>query len=74
MENIIIMPETNQQSSMVKTFLKEMKVRFKVKEDDTNMTKEEFFKKIDEAKQEVRDGKTTLLTSELEKELFGSIL
>jgi len=74
MENIIIIPESKKQSSVIKAFLKEMKIRFETKKDDTKMTSEEFFKKIDEAKKQVRAGKTTRLTPELEKELFKSIL
>ena len=74
MENIIIIPESKKQSSVIKAFLKEMKVRFEVEKDDTEMTKEEFFAKIDRAKQEVKEGKVKPLTPELREKLFKSVL
>ncbi len=74
MENIIIIPESKKQSSVIKAFLKEMKIRFEVEKDDTEMTKEEFFAKIDRAKQEVNEGKVKPLTPELREKLFKSVL
>ncbi len=74
MENIIIIPESKKQSSVIKAFLKEMKIRFEVEKDDTEMTKEEFFAKIDRAKQEVKEGKVKPLTPELREKLFKSVL
>jgi antitoxin (DNA-binding transcriptional repressor) of toxin-antitoxin stability system len=44
-----------------------------VKEDDTLMSREEFFAKIDRALEQARQGKTRLLTPELRKELFGDL-
>jgi len=44
-----------------------------VTEDDTLMSKEEFFAKIDFAIQESEDGKTVKLTPELRKKLFGNL-
>ncbi len=74
MENIIIIPESKKQSSVIKAFLKEMKIRFEVEKDDTEMTKEEFFAKIDRAKQEGKEGKVKPLTPELREKLFKSVL
>ncbi len=70
MENIIIFPESKKQSSVIKAFLKEMKVRFEVEKDDTEMTKEEFFAKIDRAKQEVKEGKVTRINTTEELHAF----
>ncbi len=70
MENIIIIPESKKQSSVIKAFLKEMKVRFEVEKDDTEMTKEEFFAKIDRAKQEVKEGKVTRINTTEELHAF----
>jgi antitoxin (DNA-binding transcriptional repressor) of toxin-antitoxin stability system len=44
-----------------------------VKEDDTLMSKEEFFAMIDRSLEEVKQGKVTRLTPELRKELFGDL-
>lgn len=74
MENIIIIPESKKQSSVIKAFLKEMKIRFEVEKDDTEMTKEEFFANVDRAKQEVKEGKVKPLTPELREKLFKSVL
>ncbi len=75
MENIIIMPENKKQFTAIKNFLEEMKVRFRTeKEDDTLMTEEDFYAKIDEAKQEAREGKIVRYTPELRQKLFGDIL
>nr|WP_206367143.1 hypothetical protein [Sphingobacterium sp. SGG-5] len=41
-----------------------MKIHFKIKDDETKMSQEEFFTQIDEAKQEVKEGKTTKVTKE----------
>ncbi|AYO58351.1 hypothetical protein CO230_09610 [Chryseobacterium sp. 6424] len=74
MENIIIIPETEKQSSVIKAFLKEMKIRFETQPDDAEMTKEEFFNKVKESKEAVRDGKVKTLTPELKDKLFRSVL
>lgn len=73
MENIIILPENSKQSSVIKAFLKEMKIKFKTEKDDTRMTKEEFYRKIEESSRQAKEGKVTRLTPELREELFGSV-
>ncbi len=70
MENIIIIPESKKQSAVIKAFLKEIKIRFEVEKDDTEMTKEEFFAKIDRAKQEVKEGKVTRINTTEELHAF----
>lgn len=74
MENIIIIPETEKQSSVIKAFLKEMKIQFKTEADDTEMSKEEFFARIEESKQQVRNGNVKTLTPQLRTDLFKSVL
>lgn len=67
MENITIIPKNEKQFSAIKTFLEEMKIRFKTeKEDDTLMTEEEFYVKIDRAKQQAKEGKGTLIKTKEE--------
>lgn len=44
-----------------------------VKEDDTLMSKEEFFAMIDRSLEEVEQGKVIKLTPELREELFGDL-
>ncbi|MPM21402.1 hypothetical protein SDC9_67846 [bioreactor metagenome] len=44
-----------------------------VQEDDTLMSKEEFFAMIDRALEEAEQGKVTKLTPELRNELFGDL-
>lgn len=75
MENIIIIPENKKQFSAIKTFLEEMKIRFKTeKQDDTLMTEEEFYVKIDRSIKQAEEGKVVEYTPELEKKFFKSIL
>jgi hypothetical protein len=45
----------------------------KVDEDDTRMSKEELFEKIDRALLQYKEGKYKVLTPELKEELFGDI-
>lgn len=67
MENIIIMPKSEKQFSAIKTFLEEMKIRFKTeKKDDSLLTEEEFYAKIDRAKQQAKEGKGTLIKTKEE--------
>lgn len=75
MENIIVYPKNKKQQTLLRSLLKEMNVRFEIEEDDdTRMTKEEFYAEIEEAKQEAGEGKVLRYTPELKKELFGDIL
>ena len=77
MEPIIIYPKNSHQYSVIKALLEEMKVKFKapIKEkDETLMTEEEFYAKINRAAKQAEAGKKIKLTPELEKELFESSL
>ena len=61
--------------SKVKAILKALGAKkMKVKEDETKMSKEEFFAKIDKSIKQAEEGKIHRLTPELKKELFKSIL
>ena len=70
MEKLLIIPENKRQLDLLKSLLKEMKIKFVPTsvEDDTKMSKEEYYKKLDNAKK----GKKTLITPELRKQLFES--
>lgn len=61
MENILIIPENRKQASVIKAFLKEMKVNFKTKKDPSKMTKEEFLKKLELSEKQIREGKSTIV-------------
>lgn len=74
MENIIIIPQSEKQSSVIKAFLEEMKIHFKVKNDNELMSEDEFYAKIDKSIKQSEEGKVQHLTSEFKKELFKSIL
>ncbi|MGC4128456.1 MAG: hypothetical protein QM564_02615 [Bergeyella sp.] len=76
MESVIVYPKSKKQKSLLKSFLEEMKIRFEVteKEDDTLMTEEEFYAKIDRAIKDAEEGKVVEYTPEMRKKLFGDIL
>lgn len=58
MESITIYPKSEKQKTLLKSLLEEMKVRFEIsRSDDTLMEEEEFYAKIDRAKQQAKDGK-----------------
>lgn len=72
MENIIIIPENKKQFAAIKTFLEAMKIRFKTeKQDDTLMTEEEFYAKIDHSIKQAEEGNVKILSKEKQKELLG---
>lgn len=67
MESITIYPKNKKQKSLLKSLLEEMKIRFEIsKSDDTLMTEEEFYGKIDRAKQQAREGKGTRVKTKKE--------
>ncbi|NGM60845.1 hypothetical protein G5B30_02825 [Sphingobacterium sp. SGG-5] len=75
MESITIYPKSKKQQSLLKSLLEEMKVRFEIgKSDDTAMSEEEFYKKIDLAKEDIKQGRYVEYTPELREKLFKSIL
>lgn len=61
--------------SKIKAVLKALGAKnLKVKEDETQLSKEEFYAKIDKSMKQAAEGKVHKLTPELKKELFKSIL
>lgn len=66
MESITILPKNEKQFSVIKAFLKEMKIKFTTEKDETLMSEKEFYDKIDEAIKEVEEGKGTLVKTKKE--------
>lgn len=65
-------PKNKKQKNLLQSLFKEMNIRFEIEEnDDTRMTKEEFYTKIEEAKQEAREGKVTRVKKEDLKSFLG---
>lgn len=73
MESITIYPKSKKQKKLLKSLLEEMKVRFEISEpkDDTLMTEEEFYAKIDRSIQQAKEGNVKTMTREKQKELLG---
>lgn len=72
MESITIYPKNEKQKSLLKSLLKEMKVRFEIgKEDETFLSEEEFIAKIDKSIQQAASGKTKKLPKNQQKEFLG---
>ncbi|MDR0505651.1 MAG: hypothetical protein LBH32_02375 [Dysgonamonadaceae bacterium] len=61
MNTIVAYPATEDQMSLLKGLLKEMKIRFSVKKekkkDDSLFTKEEYFAMLDESIKQAKEGK-----------------
>ena len=73
MDSITIYPKNEQQKSLLKSLLKEMKVRFEVaeSEEQTLLSESEFIAKIDKSVNQVEAGQTKKLTKEQQKEFLG---
>ena len=73
MDSITIYPKNEQQKSLLKSLLKEMKVRFEVaeSEEQTLLSESEFVAKIDKSVMQVEAGQTKELTKEQQKEFLG---
>jgi len=72
METITIYPKNKKQKSLLKSLLEEMKIRFDIAQsNDTLLTEEEFFAKIDHSIQQAEEGKVKTLTKEKQKEFLG---
>ena len=73
MDSITIYPKNEQQKSLLKSLLEEMKVRFEVKKsDDQNLLSEsEFYAKIDKSVKQAESGKTKKLTKDQQKLFLG---
>lgn len=72
MDSIIIYPKDKKQKTLLGSLLKEMNVRFEIEDtDETLMTKEEFYARIEEARQEAREGKVITVKKEDLKSFLG---
>ena len=73
MDSITIYPKDEQQKSLLKSLLEEMKVRFEIKKSDnqTLLTENEFLKKIDKSIKQAESVKTKKLTKVQQKQFLG---
>jgi hypothetical protein len=73
MESITIYPNNEKQRSLLKSLLEEMKVRFEITKDndETLLSEEEFYSKIDKSIEQAQNGQTKVLSKEAQKELLG---
>jgi len=72
MESITIYPKNEKQKTLLKSLLEEMKVHFEVETNDESLlSKEEFYSKIDKSIEQAEKGKLRTLTSEEQKEFLG---
>ena len=73
MESITIYPKNEKQKSLLKSLLEELKVRFVVaeKNDETLLSEDEFYAKIDKSIKQAEAGKTKTLSKDIQKELLG---
>ena len=72
MESITIYPKDEKQKSLLKSLLEELKVRFEIGEkDETLLSEEDFYKKIDKSIEQAESGKTTNISKDKQKEFFN---
>lgn len=73
MESITIYPKNEKQKTLLKSLLEEMKVRFEVEKinDETLLSQDEFYSKIDKSIQQAKEGNVRTLSSEDQKEFLG---
>ncbi|MFY7743280.1 MAG: hypothetical protein ACOVQR_11570 [Flavobacterium sp.] len=73
MKSIIVYPKNEKQKNLLQSLLEEMKVRYIIDkaENNSKMTKEEFFQKIDSSLDEAEKGKTIKISKEEQKTLLG---
>jgi predicted RNase H-related nuclease YkuK (DUF458 family) len=73
MESITIYPKNAKQKSLLKSLLEEMKVRFEIASsaNETLMSEESFFAKIDKSINQAEKGKTKNLSKDKQKEFLG---
>lgn len=72
MESIIVYPKNEKQKSLLKSLLEELKVRFEIGEikDETFLSEEEFYAKIDKSIKQAEAGKTKILSKDKQKEFL----
>ncbi|MBP7498816.1 MAG: hypothetical protein KA796_03000 [Chryseobacterium sp.] len=72
MESITIYPKDEKQKSLLKSLLEELKVRFEMGEkDETLLSEEDFYKKIDKSIEQAESGKTTNISKDKQTEFLG---
>ncbi|WP_312761352.1 DUF2683 family protein [Epilithonimonas sp.] len=72
MESIIIYPKDEKQKSLLKSLLEELKVRFEIGEnDETLLSEEDFYKKIDKSIEQAESGKTINISKDKQREFLG---
>lgn len=72
MESITIYPKDEKQKSLLKSLLEELKVRFEIGEkDETLVSEEDFYKKIDKSIEQAESGKTTNISKDKQREFFN---
>ena len=72
MESITIYPKDEKQKSLLKSLLEELKVRFEMGEkDETLLSEEDFYKKIDKSIEQAESGKTTNISKDKQREFFN---
>lgn len=72
MESITIYPKDEKQKSLLKSLLEELKVRFEIGEkDETLLSEEDFYKKIDKSIEQAESGKTTKISKDKQKEFLN---
>ena len=72
MESITIYPKDEKQKSLLKSLLEELKVRFEIGEkDETLLSEEDFYKKIDKSIEQAESGKTTNISKDKQREFLG---
>lgn len=73
MESITIYPKNEKQKTLLKSLLEEMKVHFEVDKinDESLLSKDEFYSKIDKSIEQAEKGKLRTLTPEEQKEFLG---
>ena len=72
MESITIYPKDEKQNSLLKSLLEELKVRFEIGEkDETLLSEEDFYKKIDKSIEQAESGKTTNISKDKQREFLG---
>lgn len=70
---MILQLELNDQSQLdaIRAFLKALKIKHTIKEDDSKMSKDAYFEMIDSSINDAKKGKSKKLTKELRKSLFA---
>ena len=72
MDSITIYPKDEKQKSLLKSLLEELKVRFEIGEkDETLLSEEDFYKKIDKSIEQAESGKTTNISKDKQREFFN---